>query len=120
MLDFIHTIKDRFDKEPKLVDGSDAFNLHTNQDEQDRAMRKNLISQSVLAVLSTQDTMVNKAVFHDPSRVTQKFPALSSVVYQNIDTIGRKNQENTLVQNIGKVCEMQCTNLQGKCWGIED
>ena len=73
-------------------------------------------------VLKLQDEMQVDNVFIDVRRVTQQFPALSAMVYKNIDIIWDKNDQkknkDALYNAMGKLCaEKQCTNLEGKkCW----
>lgn len=70
--------------------------------------------------LNTQYALEQKSVFTDVHRVTMQFPGLSAAVYQNIAMLGKKNDEGTLYNAMGKLCELQCTNIQGKCWYYTD
>lgn len=77
--------------------------------------------QAVFAeALGVQYAMEQKSVFTDIRRVTMQFPALSASVYKNISMLGKKNDEGTLYNAMGKLCELQCTNVQGKCWYYTD
>ena len=94
--------------------------LYLKNQERSYEWQKN-ISQMKTAfydVLRMQQTMEQENVFIDVRRVTQQFPALSAMVYQNINLIGDKWDEGKLYNAMWYVCEQQCTNLNGKkkCW----
>lgn len=60
------------------------------------------------------------SVYGNVKSVTAFFPVLSVAVYRNIELRWKKNepssQEQASIYNsMGKVCELQCTNLQGRC-----
>ena len=67
-------------------------------------------------ILALQNQLQTEQVFSDPKRVTKKFPALSAAVYKNMEIIGKKNAEKTVYSNMGKVCELQCENIETSCW----
>lgn len=63
--------------------------------------------------------------FTDAKPATKQFPILSAAVYRNTELRWKKNEpsdkENGSIYNsMGKVCELQCANLQGKCWYYKD
>jgi hypothetical protein len=118
--DAVKQAKADLDAQPKPMDDARSSNLRSESNNQNIAVRKDLISQSIQWVLVVQDAMTKEHIFHDPKGVTMQFPALSRKVYENINTIGRKGLPNSLIQNMGEVCGLQCTNLQGRCWYHED
>lgn len=65
--------------------------------------------------LSLQYKKEQNSVFTDVHRVTMQFPALSAAVYKNIAMLGKKNDQGTLYNAMWSLCELQCTNVQGKC-----
>lgn len=73
-----------------------------------------------VSVLQLQTEKQVESVFLETKRVTKQFPVLSAAVYRNIDLRGKKNepgntQAATIYNSMGKICELQCTNLQGRC-----
>lgn len=69
------------------------------------------------SVLVAQEEMVVSSVFTDVRRTTTQFPALSKVIYKNMDMLWKKNDENWMYYAMGQVCELQCSNLNWKkCW----
>ena len=120
MNSLISSVKEKVDTEPQDLQWSNAVNFDDKNKQDNTLLRKNFISQSVIGILELQDSMIKESIYYDPQRVTQNFPSLSRKVYETIDTIWRKNQEATLVWHMGKVCELQCSNLDGRCRAEQD
>jgi len=77
------------------------------------------------SVLQNQKNMQLEWVFNDVKRTTQRFPLLSSAVYNNMDLLWKKNpvneSEGGWYHAMSKVCELQCSNLNWKiCQHIGD
>ena len=47
---------------------------------------------------------------------TTKIVEISVQIHKLLDIIGSKWKEDSLIQLLGTDCEMQCSNLGGKCW----
>ncbi|UFX82844.1 hypothetical protein [Candidatus Absconditicoccus praedator] len=48
--------------------------------------------------------------------ITNNIPSLSRNIYNGINIIGERGEENTIIDNLGNACELQCSNLGGICW----
>jgi hypothetical protein len=77
------------------------------------------------SVLDAQKNMQLEWVYNDVKRTTQRFPLLSSAVYNNMELLWKKNpvneSEGGWYHAMSTVCELQCSNLNGKiCQHIGD
>lgn len=79
--------------------------------------KKDSFKSAFQDVFDMQTELQVKNVFIDVRSVTQRFPALSAVVYDSVNLIWDKNTKGALYHSMGEVCDAQCTNLWGKiCW----
>ena len=83
------------------------------------------IRQEFGLILKMQSERDIESAFVDTKVATKQFPVLSAVVYEGIDMRWKKNEPAakdgaSIYNSMGKVCELQCTNVQWKCWYYTD
>lgn len=79
------------------------------------------VTKTFTDIFALQQDREQEWVFGDVRSATTLFPVLSASVWRNIEMRWDKNEPSdketaTIYNSAGKVCELQCSNLQGKCW----
>lgn len=88
---------------------------------QKREIQAAIVMKNFTDVFALQQEREKEAIFGDVRSATTLFPVLSASVWRNIELRWDKNEPSgketsTIYNSAGKVCELQCSNLQGKCW----
>lgn len=83
-----------------------------------REIQAAAIRKTFTDVFALQQDREREGVFSDVRSATKLFPALSASVWKNMALRWYKNEpsDKTIINSAGKICELQCSNLQGKCW----
>jgi len=77
-----------------------------------------MVKKTFSDIFILQQDREQEWVFSDVRSATTLFPVLSAAVRRNIEMRWDKNDssDTTIYNSAWKVCELQCSNLQGKCW----
>lgn len=78
------------------------------------------VTKTFTDIFALQQDRERETVYGDVRSATVLFPVLSAAVWRNIELRWDKNEpsgkdSSTIYNSAGKVCELQCSNLQGKC-----
>lgn len=87
----------------------------------ERKTKEDWASITFKNIFVLQQDRERNMVFSNVRSATVLFPVLSAAVWRNIELWGDKNEPSgedgsTIYNSAGKICELQCSNLQGKCW----
>lgn len=79
------------------------------------------VTKTFSDIFALQQDRERETVYADVRSATVLFPVLSASVWRNIELRWDKNEpsgkeSSTIYNAAGKVCELQCSNLQWKCW----
>jgi hypothetical protein len=85
------------------------------------AIQAAAVTKTFTDIFALQQDREKESMFGDVRSATVLFPVLSASVWRNIELRWDKNEpsgkdSSTIYNSAGKVCELQCSNLQGKCW----
>lgn len=86
-----------------------------------RDIQAKAVQKTFQDIFMVQQEREKEAIFGDVRSATTLMPALSAAVWRNIELRWDKNEpsdkeSSTIYNSAWKVCELQCSNLQGKCW----
>lgn len=87
---------------------------------QKRATQETIVRNVFTDVFAMQENREQELVFQDVRSATTLFPKLSASVWKNKKLWWDKNEpddeDSTIYNSAGKICELQCSNIQWKCW----
>lgn len=85
-----------------------------------REWKEALIRNVFTDIFLMQQNQEQQLVFQDVRSATTLFPKLSAAVWYNKKLWWDKNEPNdtepSIYNSAGKICELQCSNIQWKCW----
>jgi hypothetical protein len=87
---------------------------------QKRELQAAVITKTFTDIFTLQQDREQENLFWDVRSATTLFPVLSAAVWRNIELRWDKNEPSSkewssIYNSAGKICELQCSNLQGKC-----
>jgi flagellar hook-basal body complex protein FliE len=89
----------------------------TNTQEQNTEKRfENDLKKSITSIVMLQDKISQSTELTDTRATTLMITALTSRVQKAKEIIGDKDADQDLISSLGRACELQCSNLGGKCW----
>lgn len=116
----METLKDYLASKEEFLWTRENLDLRSLSQSQRLANELQSLQDVYASIVKEHDELaMEQGLFTDVNRVTKRFPQLSAAIYKNMHTIGDKT-DRWIYRSMGRVCDMQCENLQWSCWYESD